>query len=608
MPKSATSRRTFLKLMGAGGVTFAAPGFLAGGAPPGRGTPGKKPNVVLILADDLGYGDLACHGNPVTKTPNLDALHGCSARLTDFHVDPTCSPTRSSLLTGRYSSRAGVWHTIMGRSILPTDEGTMAETFVRNGYRTGIFGKWHLGDNHPFQAHERGFQEAVVMGGGAIGNMPDYWGNDYTDDTYRHNGRWEKYPGYCTDVFFKAAMDFMAGTSGAAGAPEGPRAPFFCYIPTNVVHWPHNIAEDYVKPYRGRVPDRRATLYGMLANLDENIGRLLRFLADRGLENDTILVFMSDNGTGFGAEFDAREFVTGGFNAGMRGAKGTVYEGGHRVPCFIRWPGGGIGGGRDIGHLSAHFDLFPTLLALCGLEKGGGGAFDGTSLAPLLAGGEAKGPERTLFVHNQRADEPIKGKEWVAMTSRWRLVDGRELFDIREDPEQRRDVAAEHPDVVRGLRQEYDRWWDSVSGRFGDYAWIPIGADGGNPARLTSHDIHGQVCWDQVHVKRNAKCDGFWTVEVAREGTYEFAVRRWPEEAGIPIREAPEGAKAFKPTHARLKVADQDLTIPVRDGDKAAVFSVRLAKQRTRLQAWLVNDIENGETNGAFYVDVRRLG
>ena len=598
MAKPKTSRRDFIKTLGAGGVAFSRPGILLGSAAQGRADIKKKPNVLLILTDDLGYGDLACHGNPVIKTPNIDQLHGRSARLTNFHVDPTCSPTRSSLLTGRYSSRAGVWHTIMGRSILPKDEVTMAETFSRNGYRTGIFGKWHLGDNHPFRPQERGFQESVVMGGGAIGNMPDYWDNDYFDDTYKHNGQWEKYSGYCTDVFFKAAMDFMSAAPGT---------PFFCYLPTNVPHWPHNVAEDYVKPYRGRVPDNRATLFGVIANLDENIGRMLRFLSEHKLENDTILIFMSDNGTGFGAEFDAQRFLTGGFNAGMRAQKGSVYEGGHRVPFFIRWPAGGIQAGRDIPQLAAHIDVFPTLLNLCGLEKGEGGAFDGVTLDPLLTGTGASWPERTLLVHNQRVDEPIKGKDWAAMTSQWRLINGRELYDIREDPEQRRDVAAAHPEIVQNLRREYDRWWDDISGRFKDYVWIPVGTDAENPARLTSHDIHGQVCWDHVHVKRNQRCDGFWTIEVAREGTYEFGVRRWPKESDIAIRDVPEGTKAFKPTHARLKVGDFDATLPIRDGDKAAVFSVRLAPQRTRLQAWLINDIENGEANGAFYVDVHRL-
>jgi len=596
--KPKTSRRDFIKTLGACGVAFSRPGILLGSAAQGRADIKKKPNVLLILTDDLGYGDLACHGNPVIKTPNIDQLHGRSARLTNFHVDPTCSPTRSSLLTGRYSSRAGVWHTIMGRSILPKDEVTMAETFSRNGYRTGIFGKWHLGDNHPFRPQERGFQESVVMGGGAIGNMPDYWDNDYFDDTYKHNGQWEKYSGYCTDVFFKAAMDFMSAAPGT---------PFFCYLPTNVPHWPHNVAEDYVKPYRGRVPDNRATLFGVIANLDENIGRMLRFLSEHKLENDTILIFMSDNGTGFGAEFDAQRFLTGGFNAGMRAQKGSVYEGGHRVPFFIRWPAGGIQAGRDIPQLAAHIDVFPTLLNLCGLEKGEGGAFDGVTLDPLLTGTGASWPERTLLVHNQRVDEPIKGKDWAAMTSQWRLINGRELYDIREDPEQRRDVAAAHPEIVQNLRREYDRWWDDISGRFKDYVWIPVGTDAENPARLTSHDIHGQVCWDHVHVKRNQRCDGFWTIEVAREGTYEFGVRRWPKESDIAIRDVPEGTKAFKPTHARLKVGDFDATLPIRDGDKAAVFSVRLAPQRTRLQAWLINDIENGEANGAFYVDVHRL-
>jgi arylsulfatase A-like enzyme len=598
MTKSETTRRQFMKTMGAGSLAFVLPGTRPDSGPASQ--PGKttRPNVVLVLTDDQGYGDFSCHGNPVLKTPHLDELHGRSSRFTNFHVDPTCSPTRSSLLTGHYSSRAGVWHTIMGRSILPQDEVTMAEIFSRNGYRTGIFGKWHLGDNYPFRAADRGFDESVVLGGGAIGNMPDYWNNDYFDDTYRHNGAWEKYSGYCTDVFFRAAMDFILGSKDR---------PFFCYLPTNVAHWPHNVSEEYVKPYRGVVPDNRATFYGMLANLDENMGRLLRFLGENGLEENTIFVFMTDNGTGFGAEFDKGRFVAGGFNAGMRGAKGSVYEGGHRVPLFIRWPGGGVSAGLDVPNLCAHIDVLPTLLDLCGLEKPPGGKSDGVSLRPLLAEKPGAFPERTLFVHNQRVDHPIRGKEYAVMTSRWRLINGRELYDLASDGEQRRDVSADHPEVVQNLGREYERWWEDISGRFDEYVWIPVGTDRSNPVTLTSHDLHGQVPWDHVHAKRNSKGDGFWTVEVAREGRYEIRVCRWPEESGLPIREAPDGAKAFAPTHARLKVGDIDETLPVQAGARAVAFSVRLRKQRTRLQAWLVNDIENGETNGAFYVYVKWL-
>ena len=431
MAKPMTSRRDFLKTLGAGGVALSRPGILSSSPAQGRTGIKKKPNVLLILVDDLGYGDLSCHGNPVLKTPNIDRLHGGSARLTNFHVDPTCSPTRSSLLTGRYSSRAGVWHTIMGRSILPKDEVTMAETFSRSGYRTGIFGKWHLGDNHPFRAHERGFQEAVVMGGGAIGNMPDYWDNDYFDDTYKHNGRWEKYSGYCTDVFFKAAMDFMTASPGT---------PFFCYLPTNASHWPHNVAEEYVKPYRGRVPDNRATLYGVIANLDENIGRMLRFLSEHGLENDTILIFMTDNGTGFGAEFDAQGFLTGGFNAGMRAQKGSVYEGGHRVPFFIRWPQGKIGGGKDVDELTIMQDVLPTLVDLCGLKKPSG--LEGTSLAGLIRATTKQLPDRIEVIQFSRLDKPRPMKRDAAVLwKKWRLVSDTELYDIAKDRGQEENVT-----------------------------------------------------------------------------------------------------------------------------------------------------------------------
>jgi len=338
------------------------------------------------------------------------------------------------------------------------------------------------------------------------------------------------------------------------------------------------------------------------------IGRMLSFLREKGLEENTIVIFMSDNGTGFGAEFDKEGIITGGYNAGMRGDKGSVYEGGHRVPCFLRWPAGGIAEGRDIPQLAAHVDLLPTLLRLCRLERPEGGSLDATSLDTLLTGSGADWPDRTLFVHNQRVDDPIKWKECAVMTSRWRLINGRELYDIAADTGQRRDISAAHPEIVQTLRRDYEHWWDDISGRFKAYVWIPVGADGENPAKLTSHDIHGQVSWDQSHVKRNARNDGFWTIEVTREGPYEISVQRFPREADLPLRDAPEGFKAFQPTHARLKVGDIDLTLPIHEGDKAVTFPVRLARQRTRLQAWLIDDIENGETNGAFYVYVKRRG
>ena len=192
-------------------------------AAPALGAEARRPNVVFVLTDDQGYGELGCHGNPIIQTPNLDKLHSQSVRLTNYHVDPTCSPTRSALMTGRYSSRVGVWHTVMGRSLLRRDEVTLADVFADNGYRTGIFGKWHLGDNYPYRPQDRGFQEVLTLGGGAISNTPDFWGNNYFDDMLRHNGKLEKCKGYCTDVFFNAALQFIETNRDR---------PFFAYIPT----------------------------------------------------------------------------------------------------------------------------------------------------------------------------------------------------------------------------------------------------------------------------------------------------------------------------------------------------------------------------------------
>ncbi len=585
-------RRGFIQTLGSGalGVALGARSADAAGAEQKR-----RPNVLLVITDDQGYGDLSCHGNPLLRTPHLDALHGGSARLTNFHVDPTCSPTRASVLTGRYSGRVGVWHTIMGRSLLWPGEATMAEVFRHNGYHTGIFGKWHLGDNSPYRPEDRGFDETLVLGGGAIGNTPDYWGNDYFDATYRHNGSWERTSGYCTDVFFDRAMGFIRQCGDQ---------PFFVYLAPNAPHWPHRIAEEFVRPYRGAVPDNRATFYGMIANIDVNMGRLVRFLRESGLENNTILIFMADNGTSFGVEVDDREVVKDGFNAGMRGNKGSVYDGGHRVPCFVRWPAGRIGGGVDVPHLTAHIDLLPTLVDLCSLGTPEI-RFDGQSLRPIL-GNPALPMERVLLVHNQRVDLPIKGKDFSVMTPTWRLVNGRELYDMTRDPGQQRDVAADHSDVVGALASGYDRWWAEISGHFDQYVTVPVGSRYDDRVALTSHDMHGQVAWDQTHVRRNTRCDGFWAVEVAEAGQYEIELRRWPVEADLPLNGGPEGTTLMAPTHARLKIAGCDATTPVHQGDTAARFEVRLERQSTRLQGWLVDGRENGLVNCPFYAYLRR--
>jgi arylsulfatase A-like enzyme len=585
MSKLKQTRREFLKAMGLTAGSAVVTSVMPGCADTDQtaGAKRKPPNVVLVITDDQGYGDLSCHGNPVLRTPNLDRLHSKSVRLDNFHVSPTCSPTRAALMTGRYCNRTGVWHTVMGRSLLRKDEVTMADVFKAGGYRTGIFGKWHLGDNYPFRPQDRGFHETLVHGGGGVGNIQDYWGNDYFDDTYFRNGRPEKFTGYCTDVWFAEAMKFIEANK---------ERPFFCYLPTNAPHGPYRVPEKYSEPYRGK--GVKFNFYGMIANIDENMGRLMDKLKELGIEDNTILIFMTDNGTSGGRS-----------HAGMRGRKGSEYDGGHRVPFFMRWPVGGISGGVDIERLTAHIDVLPTMIDLCGLKKPEGVQLDGASLVPLLKGNDKSWPDRTIITDSQRVDYPIKWRKSAVMTDRWRLVNGKELYDMKTDPGQSTDVADKHPEVVAKLRGEYEKWWADTSKRFHEYCEIIVGSDKENPAKLTSHDWHTHGPWNHEQVRQGRELNSFWAVEAARDGEYEIELRRWPKEVDAPITAAIDGGQAISAKTARLKIADFDRTKEIPKNAKAVTFRVKLKAGRTRLQTWLIDDED--KSRGAYYVYVERL-
>ena len=596
----------------------------------------EKPNVILIMTDDQGYGDLGCHGNRVVKTPAIDRLYKESVRLTNYHVDPTCSPTRSALLTGRYSSRTGVWHTIMGRSIMHPGEYTLGELFAANGYRTGCFGKWHLGDNYPCRPRDQGFHETLVHGGGGVGQTPDYFGNDYFDDTYWHNGRTKKFSGYCTDVFFDGALAFIE---------KNKTRPFFVYLPTNAAHGPFLVAKKYSDPYKKLgVPSPRAEFYGMITNIDENVARLRKRLTELGLAENTILIFTTDNGTAAGLSRQRPKrkrkkvrtsktkvavdcglriadcgFVSQrkdsirnpqseirnsqirlGFNAGMRGTKGSEYDGGHRVPFFIRWPKGGIGGGRDVKQITAHIDVLPTLASLCKLKVDSKLPIDGTDVSPLFRNiNFSPWPPRTLFVHSQRVEFPRKWRKAAVMTDRWRFVtDGkrRELFDMTTDPGQKTDVKDKHPDVAKRLSAAYEKWYASIGTRFKDYVRITIGSEPENPSRLTCHDWHTNdkpVPWHQNSIRNDQRANGFWAIHVSRKGTYEFTLRTRPDRLKARIPEST----------ARIKVGETEQTGKIAEGDTAVSFRVELQRGDTRLQTWFVD--ENGRSRGAYFVHAR---
>jgi len=534
----------------------------------------ERPNVILVMTDDQGYGDLSCHGNALIETPNLDRLYAQSVRFTDFHVDPTCSPTRAALLTGRYSPRTGVWHTIQGRSLLHRDEVTVADLFVQAGYRTGIFGKWHLGDNFPFRPEYRGFQESLVCGGGGIEQTPDAWGNTYFDAALRQNGKLVSTKGYCTAVFFDAALEFI---------DRHRDKPFFLYLPTNVPHGPFEVPEADLAHYRRKgLRDGVALFYGMITNFDRHLGRLLDRLDSSGLTENTLLIFLTDNGSTVGA-----------FNVEMRGRKGSHYDGGHRVPFFVRWPKG-FTGGRNIDRLTAHIDVLPTLAEICSLPLPADVPLDGRSLAKLLAGGR-DWPDRTLFVQSHRIEHPKPYRKSAVLTQRHRLVGGVELYDIVNDPSQEKDLATKQPELAATLRAAYDAWYASCATRFEDYCRIVLGAPEENPTTLTAHDWHGEkVPWNHGHVERQIEANGFWAVDVARSGTYRLTLRAKPEVEAFPLGSGT----------VRLKVGPVEETQSVAGDVSAVSFTLGLEAGPARLQTWVEGD--KGK-RGAFYVEVERL-
>jgi arylsulfatase len=421
----------------------------------------SRPNVILILTDDQGYGDLACHGNPVLKTPNIDRLHRESVRLTNFHVSPTCAPTRCALLTGRHEFRSGVTHTINERERMSLSAHTYAQALQSAGYKTGIFGKWHLGDEDAYQPNRRGFDEVFIHGAGGIGqtyvgSCGDAPGNRYFNPAILHNGKFEKTKGYCTDVFFQQALSWIE--------QQKERGPFYCHISTNAPHAPLDCPEEYEKLYAGRVKPDEAKFFGMIANIDDNVGRLLAKLTEWRLDENTVVIFMTDNGGTAGVNV---------YNAGMRGAKVTPWEGGIHVPCFWRWKGKLQP--ADVDALTAHLDIFPTLADLSGAKISDDVAkkLEGRSLVPLLKDAKAEWPDRVLFTHVGRWERgqaaQAKYRNCSLRNSRFAMVSlskttepAWQLFDLQNDPGEKADVLEKFPDVAKELQGRYDVWWDSL--------------------------------------------------------------------------------------------------------------------------------------------------
>ena len=567
-----------------------------------------KPNVVIVITDDQGYGDLSCHGNPILKTPEIDKLYEDSVRLKDYHVSPTCSPTRSAFLTGHWTNRTGVWHTIMGRSMLRENEVTMGQVFKDAGYATGMFGKWHLGDNYPYRPEDRGYTEVMRHGGGGVGQTPDYWDNAYFDGSYWHNSTPEPVKGFCTDVFFDYAKKFIK-TSKEEGKP------FLAYIATNAPHGPMHAPEEFAKPYADVGNVGLQHFFGMIANIDDNVGKMRAFLDEEKLTENTIFIFTTDNGSSSGWKTH---------NSGMRDGKGSEYDGGHRVPFFVHWPKGKLMGGRDIEPITAHVDVLPTLIEMCQIAAPKGVKFDGVSLAALMNPDIAvKWMDRILVTDSQRVKDPIKWRKSSVMTSDWRLINGKQLYDIKHDPGQTSDVASGHPEVVERLTQFYEEWWADLLPSFSNDTAIYLGHPKDNPARLTSHDwiTTDLTPWNQSQIRQamNGKGNtGFWNVMIHEDGDYEVRLRRWPATADIAIDSAlPPGppvpgtkayratpGKAIRPVKASIRVGDAAAESTVKPGVKEVVFNLKLKQGKTRMTALFTT--KDGKEYGAYYAYVTK--
>ena len=522
-----------------------------------------RPNFIIVMPDDMGYGDTGATGNSVIRTPNLDRLAEAGASLTDFYVSPVCSPTRACLMTGRYNYRTRVIDTFKGRSMMEPDEVTIAEALREQGYATGIFGKWHLGDNYPLRPQDQGFDEVLIHRGGGLAQRSEPIENAqrYTDPILFHNGEKAKREGYCTDIYFDAAIEFMQEAKDAG-------KPFFVYLPPNAPHGPyHDVPKELLQYYESvdltpilngntseKHRDTVARVFAMIENIDQNMGKLDAYLKQSEQFENTLVMFFTDNGP------NTMRYV-----GPFRGMKSNVYEGGIRTMFWARWPSAWAAG-TVVEEVAAHIDLFPTLF-----EAAGGDAseysLDGRSLLPLLTKKPADWKKRAVFIQSHRGDVPVEYHNFAVRQQEWKLVRATgfgseevkeekpfELYRVSEDPGEAKNLAQENPEKVRELKKAYRDWLEDVSTtRQENYEppRIVIGAEQEPESDLSIQDwrvAKNAVGWGD---------GGTWHVKVVDAGPYDAEIR-W---------EKPVGARDLV-----LRVGEKEFQSELQAGQTKAVF------------------------------------
>ncbi|MFZ5828764.1 MAG: arylsulfatase [Planctomycetota bacterium] len=542
---------TSLRLLGTALALLAVHPLTA--AKPAAAAHAPRPNILLVVTDDQGYWDVHAAGNDKIDTPTLDRLAAEGVWLDRFYACPVCAPTRAGLLTGRYYLRTGVYNTRFGGDTMSLDETTLAEVVKQAGYRTGLFGKWHLGHYAGYRPHERGFDETLTF---YEGHLDRY---DYPEPLW-HNDEPVEARGYVTDLFTDAAIDFVR-TAG--------KRPFFCYLAYNAPHSPHSLGDSHDEQPRGDamiekylkrdLPLREARIYAMVERIDQNLARLLNVLDELQLSDNTLVIFMSDNGG-----------VSKAFKAGIRGNKAQVYEGGVRVPCFVRWPGR-FPAGTKVGAMASHLDVLPTICDLLELPLPDKQPIDGRSILDLLNNGAGDSPHEYLC-HTWNRYYPDPDNNWAISDGRYKAL-GRnvksskaekasaELYDLESDPGETTDLATSHPRIVKRLRNEYVRWFNDVTGgqRYRPVP-IPVGNPSDNPVEIQAswaqHEGDGVSYvfrgyhWDTLEGWKRPGTAATWLLQVERPGLYEVRLSygRSPQSEGGTLRlSAGEAAVELRP-------------------------------------------------------------
>ncbi|MGQ8335306.1 arylsulfatase [Sunxiuqinia sp. A32] len=487
------------------------------------------PNVVLIITDDQGYGDLGVNGNPHVITPVIDHFASESIRFNQFYVSPVCAPTRSSLMTGRFSLRTGVRDTYNGGATMASEEVTIAEMLKAAGYATGMFGKWHLGDNYPSRPNDQGFDESLnhLSGGmGQVGDFTTFFKKDrsYFDPVLWHNGKQEAYNGYCSDIFAEAAISFIE---------KNKDNPFFCYLAFNAPHTPLQVPDEYyqqfkdIDPSSGFTNDNRPfagmsekdkedarKVYAMVKNIDDNLETLFEKLKELKIDKNTVVIFMTDNGP------QQTRYI-----AGMRGKKGDVYRGGVRVPFYLKYPAA-FSSDKDIETTAAHIDILPTLADICHADIPADRKIDGHSLLPLIKGNQVDWADRSLFFYWTRRYPELYNNialqngnyKLVGKTDYNAPIEDFELYDIQSDPYELNNLVSDKETIATQLKEELDQYYHELiqSKNIQNPPLAIVGSENENPIILNRNDADGERgIWAQEEIY------GKWNVHVLK-GKYNI--------------------------------------------------------------------------------------